>query len=509
MTMGMQLEPFGREHLYDMARRGFDCAKLRIAEMHLDDFKLSSGKLTAKDEEELRVVAKINARGAYMLAAYLDAIALSKGATSEEATAALQDASAGGLPIAMARLAGCYLHGRGVPVDVARGLELLKRAAAAGYAEAKGDLGLISYFGHFGQQAEPARATSSLQAAASAGCGRAAYAVAKAVWDKSAGERSKALAAMTQAATLGHVPALVFVGHAQENGVCCDPNADAAHSWYTRAADAGDPTAEKNCAIWMLHNRRSMLEDGMSDEAINRKIVLLLQRAASVNRGPCVFSSVLGAPFFREEPDATAAWMLGCFYATGMFDVVKNASEAARLFKLAAELGHQDATVDHALCLLWGRGVAPNAPKALQILEGVAESGFPRGITALAGVHLFGLLGQARSPERAEQLLQEAAMRNYPPASTALGMIFEQGLGVRLNHHAAFGFFERGDQDQEPISTFHLARCYISGRGVPRDIQRGKRMLARLGDVAPDGQRWVQFDTATKRSELLKLLLLC
>ena len=131
-----------------------------------------------------------------------------------------------------------------------------------------------------------------------------------------------------------------------------------------------------------------------------------------------------------------------------------------------------------------------NTDALLQIADAAEEAGnydlarqsFERGaalgdagcVMRLAYMHDVGGLGVEADKRRAMQLYRSAWRKGWPGAANNIAVLYrEQG-----NHRAMFQWFKREADAGDGGAHLDLAKCYLAGTGVRRDVQAALRCLA-------------------------------
>ena len=123
----------------------------------------------------------------------------------------------------------------------------------------------------------------------------------------------------------------------------------------------------------------------------------------------------------------------------------------------------------------------PDHTRALYWVEKAAKAGDPWA-QCMAG-SLYQLRGGPQNEARAFMWYKQAAEQVGPgsaaaqPALTALGVMYADGRGTRANPTQAVVWFRRAASKGDPDAFLRLAYMYAMGRGVPRDLGKGKAFL--------------------------------
>lgn len=182
--------------------------------------------------------------------------------------------------------------------------------------------------------------------------------------------------------------AILGVGLAVSNGLGTPKDPAAAIDWFQKAADLGDPLALFYLADCYLH--------GVGVAQNQHKAVQLLKQASE-----------------KQEPKAMNA--LGGLYDKGISGILeKNFSEAFRLLSAAAALGELDAQGNLGSLYYYGRGVAEDQKKALQLWRDGAEKGNGLCMYFYAMALEIGVGGASPSKENAQIWYVKAAEAGDP-----------------------------------------------------------------------------------------------
>ena len=159
-------------------------------------------------------------------------------------------------------------------------------------------------------------------------------------------------------------------------------------------------------------------------------------------------------------PSAVAYFNLALCYDAGQ-GTPKNSVEAARLYKIAAEMGDADAQFNYGLRLQRGEGVLCNPVEAFTWLKRAADAG-------------------------------DAV------AQGATGLALETGHGVEEDKALAVVYYRRSADQGNASSMYNLGMCYAQGAGVPRDPSLAALWMKRAHDAGePDAANELAALTAT------------
>ncbi len=259
-----------------------------------------------------------------------------------------------GDPVARFNLAMLYQQGLGVPREPARAAGLLSAAAAAGYAPAQYQFGLVRL------SAEPADLDGAV------------------FWLSSAARQDHAMAAYR-------------LGRLLSGEAGASENTAAALEWLQRAQNAGIEDAAEAIATLQATLPGSEMED--TDEAQARLTEgrgTLAQRHAFFEgqkafiRQDYARTIEIWAPL-AEDGMARAQYGIAFMLESG-WGVVQDYAEAAYWYQKAAQKGHRKAQFNLGRMYLEGRGLAADRGAGLYWVQTAADAGEPRARELMATV---------------------------------------------------------------------------------------------------------------------------
>ena len=151
-------------------------------------------------------------------------------------------------------------------------------------------------------------------------------------------------------------------------------------------------------------------------------------------------------------PSAEAYYNLAQCYSFGQ-GTPNNSVEAARLYKIAAEMGFVDAQYNYGVCLQLGDGVP-------------------------------------RDPVDAFTWLKRAADAGLAEAQCKVGTSLQTGYGVEEDKALSVVYYRRSADQGNATAMCNLGRCYAEGAGVPRDPSAAVLWLKRAHDAGnPDASK--------------------
>ena len=228
------------------------------------------------------------------------------------------------------------------------------------------------------------------------------------------------------------------------------------------------------------------------------------------------------------------------------------ASGAKRVMLLqkAADAGSLEAMYDLADCYWDGEGVEKNVPLSIKWMTKAADAGYVKAQTALGATYFQGMEGLDQNYALSEKYLlmaankdntdaqayiaylyiamedyskamvwaRKAAQMEHPQACFALGRIYDEGLGVEVNHKEGLKWYEKaangGDADAQNIvgniysagelvaqddkkafkyyqmaavqghlwGMYNLSGCYVGGQGTDLDLLKAGEWLRKAAE---------------------------
>jgi TPR repeat protein len=188
-----------------------------------------------------------------------------------------------------------------------------------------------------------------------------------------------------------------------------------------------------------------------------------------------------------DQGNASAQAKLGVFYRDGLGGLPKDDREAARLFKLAADQGNGNpgAQVNLGVFYAQGRGGLPKDDReAARLYKLAADQGNAQAQSNLGTFYREGRGGLLKDDREAARLYRLAADQGTANAQTNLGFFYEQGRGGLLkdDREAARLYKLAADQGNAQARS-NLGTFYREGRG---GLLKDDREAARLYRLAAD-----------------------
>jgi uncharacterized protein len=161
-----------------------------------------------------------------------------------------------------------------------------------------------------------------------------------------------------------------------------------------------------------------------------------------------------------------------------------NYSEAAKLYRLAAESGNADARYALGSMYTYGEGVTADYQKAEKWYLLAAEKGHRDAQYTLGLIYGSGQQGLAQDLQKAVKWYRLAAAQEHINALLNLGMIYERnyGQGIRRDYREAVKWYHLAAERGSSGAQAHLGIMYIRGFGVSRNLIRAYMWLELASD---------------------------
>lgn len=165
---------------------------------------------------------------------------------------------------------------------------------------------------------------------------------------------------------------------------------------------------------------------------------------------------------------AQSCLLLGNAYYNGHLGLAKDDSRAYHYFSVPQAAGTPVIASARGLLLLLGKGVKQDTTKALEILNRVAKTGFPRAAMHLAYAYYKGI-GVKADARRAADYLSEAAATGIPGAYVYLAYITARGgEGLHTDKEQAQRYVRLAAMDMGEQAQKLYERLMESGEWIPQ-----------------------------------------
>lgn len=149
----------------------------------------------------------------------------------------------------------------------------------------------------------------------------------------------------------------------------------------------------------------------------------------------------------------------------------ENAEEGVRLLKEAADEGNPVALFNLGFLYLKGHGVDKQSEEeAAKYFQLAATKGFAPALCNLAKMHTDGRAGFTKDDRTAIELFERAAKADLAEAHFYLSLLYKQSDQVASDQEKAIKHVRRAAELWHPQAQLDLARHYVDGEGVERDM---------------------------------------
>lgn len=362
---------------------------------------------------------------------------------------------------AMYILAGDYLYGIGVDVDIVKAHSLLKKAADKGFEPARGIMKSVFADKGLSTEIEP----------------------------KFKKEGYEMVKAMCQAADKGDPAAL----HLKSFGKLSDETDD--FRFYRAVKDQEQacqkgyvPAPHSLGKVYYRGNRiKGKQQKGLSMilQAAQQEFIPALQYLMGIS--PESAFDILERMSKKEDADGEVYSMLSRFYLNGV-KVDKDEQKGLELIEKAADKGDTDAIHDLAIIYEFGQyGVEKDLLKSIAYLEKGVELEDAQCMNDLAWV-LEKSEDYPHDYNRAFELYKKAAEKGNAMAYNNLGTCYKRGIGTEVDAQKALECYQEAIELGEKNSSYwNLYLYYMDEVCTPRDFVKAVEWLEK-GDDAGVGQ---------------------
>lgn len=192
-----------------------------------------------------------------------------------------------------------------------------------------------------------------------------------------------------------------------------------------------------------------------------------------------------------EKGDAKAQHHLAFLLDEGI-GTKPDAAEAAKWCRRSAEQGYADAQYSLAQTLRIGDGVPPDMKEAFQWYLKAARQGHKESEFSLSICYRRGD-GVAVDLKESRRWSLIAAEHGVPRSQCHVGLEYYGENPDPANDTLAVRWFRKAAEQLHPAGAFFLGRCYLKGRGVPKDKIEGVAwMFTCAKEMSEDHQETLQ-----------------
>lgn len=171
--------------------------------------------------------------------------------------------------------------------------------------------------------------------------------------------------------------------------------------------------------------------------------------------------------------------------ANDLYAKASAASGAKRVMLLqkAADAGSLDAMYDLAICYTDEDGVGKNMPLAVKWLQKAADLGHVTALAALGDLYINGAEGVDQNYALSEKYFLKAADYDNLYSQAGLAVLYL----LTEEYEKSLLWARKAAQQEEPLALFTLGRIYDEGLGVEVDHIEGLKWLEKAADKGYEG----------------------
>ena len=148
------------------------------------------------------------------------------------------------------------------------------------------------------------------------------------------------------------------------------------------------------------------------------------------------------------------------------------------MLQKAAEAGSLEAMYDLSDCYADGEGVDKNMPLAIKWVTKAADAGYVKAQAALGGAYFEGMEGLDQNYALSEKYFLLAAQKDNSEAQAALSLLYIE----MEEYEKAMLWARKAVQMEQPMAFLALGRIYDEGLGVDVDHKEGLRWFEKAAD---------------------------
>ena len=379
-------------------------------------------------------------------------------------------------------------NGNGVSRNTVQAVELFKKAAAMGDAEAQFRLALCYHNGEEGIEKNVGEAFKWYQASANQGNAKAIRNLGVCYENgdgvnkdntKAQEQYRKAFPGLQQLAEQGNAEGQCYLGLCYYYGDGVTKDYAKAVEWYRKAAEQGNADAQNNLGnSYYIGN--GVTKDYAKAVEWYRKAAEQGDANSQYSLGYCYYygegvtkDDVKAVEWYRkaaEQGDADAQNCLGLSYKNGE-GVTKDYAKAVEWYRKAAEQGDANAQDNLGDCYYNGEGVTKDYAKAVEWYRKAAEQGNDLAQYSLGYCYQYGE-GVTEDDAKAVEWYRKAAEQGNSSALLNLGYCYDVGEGVTEDKAKAVNLYQKAAAKGEAVAMCNLGNCYRYGIGVQKNMQK-------------------------------------
>jgi hypothetical protein len=303
------------------------------------------------------------------------------------------------------------------------------------------------------QSAKPTDDIGQLQASAEKGDARAQYALAMLYRSDESGKMdiNKSLEWHKRAAEAGYDEAQYGLGVLYANGQYVPQDIAQAQSWFQKAADQGNEAA------------RLALQSSGNAAPVPEQVAV-----APVDAIPETAPAPVAAAEPAPEPEPVVA------AAEPTSEPAQVSTPVVMPASLSAPVA-EEPPADNRTGASAGMDMTGIAPDAVRQS---ADSGDKQAQLMLGTMYEDGLAGLPSDLREAAYWYEQAARQDYPKAQYNLGLLYEDGRGVKQNYAQAAYWYDKASKAGFTEAQNNLGVLYASGNGVKKDPKRAEKLFS-------------------------------
>ena len=181
-----------------------------------------------------------------------------------------------------------------------------------------------------------------------------------------------------------------------------------------------------------------------------------------------------------DQGGATGQLNLGMMHAAGA-GIAQDFSKAARWYRLAADQGEATGQFNLGVLYADGTGVPQDFTEAARWHRLAADQGHTRGQFNLGTLYADGT-GVAQDYTEAARLYRLAADQGHTRGQFNLGAMYQNGMGVPQDHTEAVRWYRLAADQGLANGQHNLGVAYEAGTGVPQDCTEAVRWYRLAAD---------------------------
>ena len=298
---------------------------------------------------------------------------------------------------------------------------------------------------------------------------------------------------VSRRAEAGDVMSLITMGRMYEKGQGCEANPERAFECYHQAAERGNPIGMYNTGTAFLQgigtkrNAKTAVE-WYRRAADTRKLPAAdLAYALCLEEGRGIDKNIDEALSIYERLSQAPHEMRDAMHGQArILEEMGRGADARVWYQRAGDKGCDQAASDLAVMLLLGKSVPEDIPEGIRLLKMAAGRSLPMANYNLGHIYETGKYGEVKDVNQARKCYEAAAKGGSILGILRLtSMMFRDAAGMpegpdrtAEEEKAARILLWGLEQERHTIILHNVAKLKIEGRGMPRDVQGGIRLMS-------------------------------